>query len=80
MTPKPGAFLQTTQGSLRVILCEPSNGVGAAGTVLARGHKGIEVAFAQGSMILEILQPENKSRVSGNDYANGRRLVEGDEL
>ena len=80
MTPKPGSFVETSLGPLKVIECNLSEGNGEPGTVLGRSAEGLEIAFLDRSLLLTTVQPENKSRVSGNAYANGRRLVEGDKL
>lgn len=79
-TPKPGARLALPGGPIKILRCRLGDMQGVAGTLLHKHDSGIEVAFATGSLILESLQPENKGPVSGNDYANGRRLVKGDRL
>ncbi|MDQ2985792.1 MAG: methionyl-tRNA formyltransferase [Armatimonadota bacterium] len=79
-TPKPGARVTASGGRIKILRCRLGSEVGDPGTLLERHDSGIEVAFATGSLILESLQPDNKGPVSGNDYANGRRLVKGDRL
>lgn len=79
-TPKPGAFVTTGQGDLKVLECCLGEGSGEPGTVLNVGRNGLQVAFSTGSLCLETVQPAGKMSISGNDFANGRRLVEGDRL
>lgn len=79
-TPKPGAFISSEHGDLKVLACRRGTGSGAPGTVLATGVDGLEVAFLSGSLLLQNLQPAGKKPISGNDFANGRRLVVGDRL
>jgi methionyl-tRNA formyltransferase len=78
-TPKPGAFLATAHGDLKVLSCKPGTRSGPPGRILELAE-GLEIAFARGSLLLELVQPAGKKPVSGNDFANGRRLVVGDGL
>jgi methionyl-tRNA formyltransferase len=80
MTPKPGAFLQTQRGLLKVIECSPAPESGEPGSVISKSSSGLQLAMASESLLLHMVQPENKGRISGNDFANGRRLVEGDTV
>lgn len=79
-TSKPGVRLVASSGRIRILKCRPGELEGKPGTLLQKHGSGIEVAFAEGSIVFESLQLENKGPVSGNDFANGRRLVEGDRI
>ena len=79
-TPRPGAFLQTARGPLKLIRCRFDPRAGVPGSVLAIGSDGIVVAFREGALSLMSAQPENKRAMDWNDLANGWRLTEGDAL
>lgn len=79
-TPKPGAFLSSRFGDLKILDCRRAGGDGLPGTVLSSGPSGLEIAFGSGSLRLVTVQAVGKRPVSGNDFANGRRLVLGDSL
>lgn len=78
-SPAPGAFLQTEQGVLKISQARLGTSSGAPGVVISTGD-GCEVAFGQGSLILQEVQPEGKKRMSGRDFANGMRLKPGSRL
>lgn len=75
--PQPGPFLRTDSGNVRALEARLGVGSGEPGEVLAR-KPHLEVACAEGSLILLRLQPEGKREVSGSDFANGARLKVGD--
>ncbi len=75
-TPSPGAFLMSRFGRIRVTQCRRSTDSGAPGSLVAPGC----VAFREGSIVLEEIQPEGKKRMSMRDFANGMRLRPGDSL
>ena len=80
-TPAPGAWTNTAHGVLKLKKLSSAShfSAGAApGTVLST--RPFEVAFGQGSLVFESVQPEGRRAVSGEDFANGARLAVGDCL
>jgi methionyl-tRNA formyltransferase len=77
-TPAPGTFLETNFGRLRLAEVKLSDQTGEAGTILST--KPLTIAFQNGSLILNEIQPEGKKKQSGRDFANGARLVPGMRL
>ncbi len=53
---------------------------GEPGTIDDRGDGGPVVATGQGRVELVEVQPENRSRMAGSDWARGARLATGDRL
>lgn len=79
-TPYPGAYLQTSSGTLRVRMARLAmdrNGV--IGTVLET-KPDLVVAFRSGSLVLNEVQPQGRRTISGSDFANGARIAVGDCL
>ena len=76
-TPWPGAFCTFDGGLLKVSKAAVGEGKGAPGTVLSAGHEGVEVACAEGSLKLLLLQPEGKRAMTAQDFISGRKLVVG---
>jgi methionyl-tRNA formyltransferase len=78
-TPAPSTFILSSEGRIKlgsvryhdVSDFEP-------GTIL--NLNPLIIQFCQGSLEIISLQPEGKSRQSGTDWANGRRLKVGDRL
>lgn len=79
LTPSPGASLSSNRGILKVLRARLGTKSGPHGVVLSTSE-GLEVAFGEGSLILQEIQPEGKKRMSGRDFANGMRLKPGDLL
>jgi methionyl-tRNA formyltransferase len=81
--PKPGAAVATEQGPLKVWRARrvETLGTGAKppGTVLAMDPELVVTAADDGLALLEV-QPPGKGRMSGDDFARGRRLALGDVL
>jgi methionyl-tRNA formyltransferase len=77
-TPTPGAFLPSSYGRLRLSEARYSDMTGEPGTILST--KPLTIAFTNGSLILNEIQPEGKKKQSGRDFANGARLVAGMRL
>ena len=76
--PVPGPFLKTSSGVLRISTAKLSSQNGVPGTILSLNP--LTVAFAEGSIELQEVQPEGKKRMSGRDFANGARLKPGMRL
>ena len=50
---------------------------GTPGTLLAASAEGVEVACAEGSLKLLMLQPEGKRAMTAQEFLSGRKLVLG---
>ncbi|MCC6332978.1 MAG: methionyl-tRNA formyltransferase [Myxococcales bacterium] len=79
-TPWPGAFTRLQGALLKIHQAKVREGKGEAGTVLAVGPSGLEVACGQGSLLLEGLQPEGKRVMSARDFLAGRSVAVGAKL
>ncbi len=78
-TPIPGAWVATSHGPLKLRRVSGGRGSAAApGTVVS--VRPFEVAFVDGSLVFEEVQPEGRKAMPGADYANGARIVPGDCL
>ncbi|TPV96530.1 MAG: methionyl-tRNA formyltransferase [Myxococcales bacterium FL481] len=83
MDPWPGAVCQHGERRLRVFgarLGDEDVSTAEAGTVLAVGEPGLNVACARGSIWIGELQPPGRPRMSASAYAHGRGGVVGDRL
>ena len=76
-TPWPGAFTAFEGGLLKVHAVEVAQGRGAPGTVLKADSGGIEVACAEGSLVLKELQPEGKRRMTAKEFLASRKMEVG---
>lgn len=78
--PVPGAFFELDGEQVKCWSAERADGERArAGTVMAAGRGGIDIACGEGMIRLTELQRPGRGRVSGGDFANqvslpGRRL------
>ena len=77
-TPWPGAFTQFDGALLKVQAAKVGAGTGAPGEILRASAEGIEVATAQGSLVLTSLQPEGKKPMTAQQFLSGRKVVAGD--
>ena len=75
-TPWPGGFCASPFGTLKVTKVRVGEGSGAPGTVLSV-NDGIEVACANGSLVLETIQPEGKKPMAAKDFLASRKLAPG---
>ncbi len=76
-TPWPGTFTTLDGALLKVHAARVGEGRGAPGEVLASGATGLEVACAEGSLVLTQLQPEGKRVMSAADFLAGRKVPVG---
>lgn len=76
-TPWPGAFCTFDGALLKVVKAVVGAGQGAPGTVLTASVDGVEVACAEGSLLLLSLQPEGKRAMTAQEFLAGRKLVVG---
>jgi methionyl-tRNA formyltransferase len=76
MTPWPGGWVPWGDGPLKILSAHPAEGTGAPGTVLSTAPD-LVVACAEGALVLDRVRAPGRKAVSGRDFANGARLVEG---
>ena len=79
-TPVPGAFLRTSSGTLKIKRASPAVSAGEAPGSVVATRPGLVVAFADGAIGLDEVQPEGRQAVTGSEFANGARLKPGDCL
>lgn len=77
-TPWPGAFTHFEGALLKIQALKVGEGKGAIGTVLAATAGGIEVACAEGSVVLTSLQPEGKKPMTAQQFLQGRKVAVGE--
>lgn len=76
-TPWPGAFATVGGKLLKVLKAKVGSGRGEPGEVLSAGPAGIEVACAEGSLVLLEVQPEGKRPMSAAQFLAGHPLAPG---
>lgn len=77
MTPWPGACTDLDGKTLKLYQVRTGSGQGTAGSIIAAGRSGIEIACGAGSIIVEELQLEGKKRLSARDFLAGFRIEAG---
>jgi methionyl-tRNA formyltransferase len=80
LAPEPGADIVRDGRRLRLLAAEPRPEVGAAGQVLGLDKAALVVGTGGGALALLAVQPEGKRRMTGAEFARGRRLTPGDSL
>ena len=78
MNPWPGAFCNLHGEIVKVWDVVPEVGEAIPGLVKTVGQDGIAVGTGSGILKLKIVQAPSKNRLSGSEFAKGRRLREGD--
>ncbi len=78
-TPWPGAFTRFDHALLKVHALTATQGQGEPGTVLCANADGIEVACAQGAVLLTSLQPEGKKPMTAQQFLAGRKVTVGEK-
>ncbi len=76
-TPWPGAFTKLEGALFKVHGASVSNGRGEPGSILAATNAGIEVACAEGSLLLTSVQLEGKRVMTAQEFLTGKKLVAG---
>ena len=79
MTPWPSGWVETQQGSLKLLSVSVKDGSGPPGTILSVSPELI-IACGDGAIGLDRVQAPGRKPVSGRDFANGARLVRDQEL
>ena len=77
VTPWPGAYTKIDNKVLKIHAARAGSATGAPGLILAAGRDGIEVACADGSIIIEEMQLEGKKRLKAAEFLAGCRIEPG---
>lgn len=77
LAPVPSAFAFLNGKRVKLHASRVSYGKGEPGTVLCADKNGIEVACAEGSVIITVLQPEGKGKMDAASFVNGLKDKEG---
>lgn len=77
-TPNPSVFINTAKGRLKLKSVKGARAEGKGGEVLSLAP--LTVAFTTGALVFEQVQPEGKSAMAGEAWANGQRLQVGESL
>lgn len=83
VTPIPGAFAFHEGRMLKINKASPVSGVGDAGEVIATdgsGEGSITVACGKGALLVRVVIPEGKGKMSAGDFVRGRKIKVGDKL
>ncbi len=81
LAPAPGAYGVLPDGHrLKVLQAEGRSGVGDPGAVLRIEGSALVVGTGKGALALLGVQPEGKHRMTGAEFARGRRLSIGSRL
>lgn len=79
-TPRPGAFLATSHGRLKLERARFADGAGQTPGTVVSLRPELAVEFSGGAITLLAVRPEGKKQMSGSEWANGARLRVGDCL
>lgn len=76
----PGSWTLYRGAQLKIHQIKKSNETGKPGRILQISQTGITVGSGTASLLLELVQPPNKARMTAYDWANGYGVKVGDEL
>jgi len=79
LSPTPAARTSFRNKELKIIQASQANKKLNSG-ILHIENKNVYVGTGDGSLILQEIQPENRSKISGLDFINGFRIREGERL
>lgn len=79
LSPRPGAYLLTNAGRLKIIEARLWNGNAQPGKIVST-DSGIAVSFLKDGLELIQVQPEGKRPMPGKDWLNGAHLKLGQNL
>ena len=71
-TPRPGAWLATPEGPVRVLTSQLAGGEADPGTI-TQSDGSVIAGFASGSLRLDVIQPAGKPSMPAAAWMNGRR-------
>jgi methionyl-tRNA formyltransferase len=80
MNPWPVAHCRLGDDVIKVRRADPREGSGGEGVIETIGPEGIAVGTGKGLLLLEEVQAPGRKRISGAEFARGRRLQEGDRF
>ncbi len=80
LSPFPGSFFFLNGKRIKVRKASLGNGSGVAGTVLSTDKGGIEIACAEGSVIITQLCPEGKGVCDAESYLRGNKIEIGTKV
>lgn len=81
LTPAPGAYLPLQDGRrLKVLKVQARQECGPAGAILGIEGAALLLGTGEGALALLEVQPEGKRRMTGAEFARGRRLCLGGQL
>ena len=81
LSPIPLSYAVMPDGkSLKIVRARAVPGSGVPGTVLRAEEDGFAVACGEGALLVTVVIPEGKGRMTGADLLRGRRLSVGDRL
>ena len=81
LAPAPGAYVLLRDGRrLRILRAAAGLEGATAGTVIRVEEEGVLIGTGKGALMLQEVQPEGKRRMSGAEFARGRRLQPGEPL
>ncbi len=78
--PWPGAFSYISGQPLKIWRAVPISGTANPGVIASIGLDGISVGTGKGLLVLQEVQAPGKKRMSGEEFARGRRLKTGDSF
>lgn len=78
----PGVYTVFRQRRLKVhrAVVSDETAIAAAGSIVRANSGGIHVATGEGTLVLQVVQPENKKRMTAIDFINGYQLQAGEQL
>lgn len=80
LAPEPAARTRFRGMALKVLRAGPANGSGPAGAILEASKERLVVAAGEGALSLEEVIPEGRGRMTGAEFARGRRPQTGEAL
>lgn len=76
-TPWPGLYTTFGGQNLKLLAVKVGQGSGKPGEVLAAGKDGLELATAEGSLVVTQLQPEGKRPMDAAGFLSSRKIEKG---
>ncbi len=78
LSPYPGAYGFLCKRRIKILEGVIGDKTGTPGTIVATGEEGIEVACAEGSIIIKVLCVEGKGTVAACDFLRGNKAEIGE--
>ena len=76
----PGSWTMFRNDTLKILELEKSSRNGTQGKILEVSKEGVLVAAFEGSILLKVVQPPNKPKISAFDWANGYQVKIGESF